>query len=1225
MKKYLLLAVWLVVSSICLHAQPPVNQECGTSLLPPAAPRAANCTNASTTYLDHFRRPQHWIPDLTNNTPIKTLRVNFIICQKEDGTGHLVDSPATRDKLQDLVDSVNYRFAHSIPKGYPSTCELSYAPIGVFDTKIRIHLNDILFVPDTNLFYHHGGSAASIDALHALYPETEESFNIFWVDTVFRNSGYWGKYSNFHSTADAIFTEGVKSNFYITHETMIGHFVHEISHGLGLHHIYNGPEPRNINHFDFLGDVWGGCKEPAMVDVTNPCFDNCGIGSNPCPCTVTDPDVVCHLKASCFFNNHPDPNPLMSGKVPAFYISPLQAGRFHRALSLYDNPFVINNTQMPQYVVEETSYSSPFNITSDQTWDFSIKMYQDIVVKPGNTLTITCNVLMPLNGKIIVEPGGKLVVDGGTISCAHDGLWRGIQVWGNSSLSQSPSNQGYLIVKNEAIIEHAHEAVSLWNPGFWAETGGVVRATESTFRNNRRDVGFISYKRTTGSGFEIPNLSYFSDVTFTWDNDFRHTTPLNHVTMYKVNGVLFSGCDFMDERDDPVSEWITNENALQCGIYSIDANYTVKGKCTDWVNNCPDNIGDPDLDPSTFTNLDFGIYASNTSSTYGITVDRSIFRNNLYGVELINIQSPTIGRSQFLFDVAGNNYIGTSEYGIHAVRSKGLRIEENEFENIDVAHNTYGIVCSHLGPTEERLYKNTFANLYMGCYAQGQNRSTSGAEGLQFLCADNTLNTFDHYVTSTLWNGPLNPVFGVRTINGTASHPSGTTFTQETSALEDYNNQSLHLLAYYYYTGNPLEKPEEISPDGDLTAVFTSGQPNQNACPSLFPTYPVELELSPVLHAGLVTEFESANASLQTKQQQYNGLVNGGNTVALMQSIANLTVNNSQQLKQTLASYSPYLTEEVIKAVLDYPSSVYPHAWGYHLVAANIDVAYEHGFMSYLMTKADPMPQNYVSSIQALLDAKTRTNKFTLEAEMAELSGRRDFAVNMILTDIINDTVRDLDTLRHWMYQKNEPYFMSGIIDSYLEEGDFNAASAEINALSNSISSYPAEMQAELTSLVSFKSMLVQKLSVPGAIANLSASELQTMHNYAYDVNYGLASYQAQEILCFFYGECADRAIDISSSTQQRLVSIKEEAEEGLPALKVYPNPALDHVVVELPGNTENVELSIVTLTGQVVLQRTTASNQVIWNTKELPNGVYMVKVAFASGKKLTKKLSVSH
>lgn len=64
----------------------------------------------------------------------------------------------------------------------------------------------------------------------------------------------------------------------------------------------------------------------------------------------------------------------------------------HRALAL----------KSVRRYVKNCPYSPiPLEITENETWDFNIKLYTDIIIKQGVTLTITCKVLMPDQAKII--------------------------------------------------------------------------------------------------------------------------------------------------------------------------------------------------------------------------------------------------------------------------------------------------------------------------------------------------------------------------------------------------------------------------------------------------------------------------------------------------------------------------------------------------------------------------------------------------------------------------------------------------------------------------------------------------------------------------------------------------------------------------------------------------------------------------------------------------------
>ena len=65
--------------------------------------------------------------------------------------------------------------------------------------------------------------------------------------------------------------------------------------------------------------------------------------------------------------------------------------------------------------------------------------------------------------------------------------------------------------------------------------------------------------------------------------------------------------------------------------------------------------------------------------------------------------------------------------------------------------------------------------------------------------------------------------------------------------------------------------------------------------------------------------------------------------------------------------------------------------------------------------------------------------------------------------------------------------------------------------------------------------------------------------------------------------------------------------------LKVYPNPAKDHVVISNISKGENI--SVYDLSGKILFQTKSPGNSLNINTSSYKNGIYLVKV----GEKTTK------
>lgn len=304
------------------------------------------------------------------------------------------------------------------------------------------------------------------------------------------------------------------------------------------------------------------------------------------------------------------------GDIPANthpWLPPSEIGEMHRNLHISSaRKYVDAEEEIRQYI-----------INNDQMWDWDIKLYGDLIIKEGCNLTISCLLEVPHYSRIIVEPGATLIVDGGTITSAHDDPWQGIEVWGNRNAHQWPDSNGNYqqgrLILNNATIENAIIAVNLWKDGSYNRTGGIVHATNSTFLNNVRSVHALHYiNYNPGSNDEMPYNATFTNCSFEINDDYPgYHTFSKHIDLNKVNGLRFSGCDFsLSSNAQGVSDY--NQ-----AIAAYSSGFRVNSICTDNFEPCIN------YKHSTFNNFRVGIYAvGDLSTSYSYYINQAIFNGN---------------------------------------------------------------------------------------------------------------------------------------------------------------------------------------------------------------------------------------------------------------------------------------------------------------------------------------------------------------------------------------------------------------------------------------------------------------------------------------------------------------------------------------------------------------------------------------------------------------------
>ena len=697
-----------------------------------------------------------------HNQPIKTINVNINILQKDDGSGNFQDNEDTRIRFRQIFAWINQFYSSGAPSDPIGWVE----ELPSYDSRIRFSIGEegserIYFYKNTD-YWNHSNSSSVYSYVSRVYPERMNAINVYVfgnpMDTI-RNASATLPTENFD------FNQYVKCYFWqpISDYAIANLLGHEFGHSLDLLHTYHArtaPAICNTNHDEFIRDVF-------MLDtITQEC--NC-------------PHYAVWGADAYAVNGDGITNNLMGGNSEQKYTSPLQVGMMHRSLSL---------TSVRKYVTCEKS-DIALVITNNEFWNLNIKLYQDLIIESGATLTISDNVIMLPDAKIIIKPGGKLIVDGATITTDiyETRKWQGIQVWGIDSLHQYLSNgqylQGVLELRNGATIENAVCAVDLWNPLDEHSEGGIVWATDAIFRNNAKTVHAINYSNySPSSGVEAHNMSWFRNCSFIIDSDYiGNNTFNNHVELNNVDGIKFYACSF--SVDNTASQLASSISA----IYASSAGFTVTSECSSPGFPCPES----DLIRSTFNGFDNAIHVTNNGgSVRTFSVSGSEFWNNEKGIYATNTGYATIIKN--IFNV-GNN--AQCNYGIYVDGVANFCIEENNFlRNTSTTNRTYGIAVENSGSYND-IYLNHFNNLYCGNISIGNNVvSGNNGLGLTYTCNTNSGNTHDFGV---LKDGTLG---NVDNSQGSSSLAAANTFSA--SQYHFYNSGNSNLTYYYKGSGSKI-------------------------------------------------------------------------------------------------------------------------------------------------------------------------------------------------------------------------------------------------------------------------------------------------------------------------------------------------------------------------------------------------------------------------------------
>lgn len=900
----------------------------------------------------------------------------------------------------------------------------------------------------------------------------------------------------------------------------------------------------------------------------------------------------------------------------------------------------------------DTYHPAPVTtINTNTTWNSDKFLTNSVIVKSGKTLTITTPnyapqtvIHMPSESYIHVEPGGKLIVNNSklTNSC-QDCFWKGIEASGKSAQEigwtnprvQSPTNVATVIIQGGSVVEHARNAVCNYSEvaGQLDNVGGIIQVSNSTFRNNRRSLCWISYLAETSTGQPAADKSFASLCTFDIDDNWRgyanNMAFGTHASLDQVFGVSFYGNTFSNH-----STFGANKGSGS-GIHSYASQYKVVPACNAVAIPYPGGCPAANVVHNSFEDLTNGIYATgamNFITFGGIGVDQATFNRNAVGVYFDGADLGSVLRSNFTignaFQACGPNC--NQNIGIYAKDGAFSRIEENAFEGSGTREKL-GVVAENTGVlTDKKVYKCSFKDLDYGGFAKGNNAkygvNAYQRRGLLFLC-----NTFTGNDTDIVAYGTANTSFAaLHPLHGTANEGTGNTFPTNGGVIRYFGPTTPQ---FYHNNGNT--KPNSI------TGFLHYAVPNTPACPSLIPSGSGGSVAMAKIPSGQLEDYggglRSEIAAAATEMSALEAALDNGNTQSILESIDAATTEDPGEIYNFIMETSPYSSETVLRALVN--KDVLSLEETVEVLAANPDVLRAPGFMDFLKNDAPSIfPEDALNELEEASNEVTERGES--EVSVANHVSTAGQYFNVMSGDLAFDTsLVNADSLAAWysVLPTAAARFAKAAVHSTL--GQYEDADKTYAEVAEDLELTMQEL-AERMAYMRIDTLLRTMKTEGQHITSMMPTQLAMLESLMVAGN-GRAAVTAGKLVAVannnFIRSCVEGTVQTFYPTLRRAARGNRfggsggTAERPLTANRVdaSPNPTSEAVTFQyyLPVHKGTVAIFVRDASGRNVFRRELeqTTGKVVWDVRTVSPGTYLYSVrdarrGLAEGKIVVKR-----
>jgi hypothetical protein len=831
-------------------------------------------------------------------------------------------------------------------------------------------------------------------------------------------------------------------------------------------------------------------------------------------------------------------------------------------------------------------------VDNDETWNNHKLIMSNVIIPEGVTLTITGTVELSENSKIIIERGGKLFLDGGTLTSACAGMWQGIEVWGDPTLPSYEIYQGAVYILNGGTIENAVlgiRTVKTLQAGDGEElveynyAGGIVKSVNGRFINNQAAVRFYKYPAT---GYSHVNTSFFSGTLFETNEDyFGATNPGPFAYLDNINMVKFNVCEFVNN---------LGTSNQQTGLYSLNSQFLVNG--FESGNN---------LQYTLFKDLWYGIYATANNPSRFADIRLTKFDLCHRGLYISGMTNARVTSNQFNTN-ATYKPLPLGGYGMYLNNSTGYWVEDNDYYHEGPTQVGIGIIVHNSGAVPNEIYNNRFTNLTMGVSAQENNGNMFTTAGLQILC-----NDFVQCAADILVPRPSTYGWGIAGNQGANSldptHMAGNLFHIPSPVpngdFDDINNQGRHMNYYYpsnFAPGYSRVKPVDYTQNSvtihgkNVTDIWTP----ETGCPS-----GIETGGGGEDPRTLMAESQQKIDSTETLLTM---LVDGGNTQSLQTEVEQSFPPEAMAIYTELIDKSPYLSDTVVSTAIG-KENVLIDAMIRDVMVANPHSAKNEQLLNKLDDRWTPLPDYMVEQIlqgRNLISVKEKT-----ESQLARFMLDKTRAMSRLERTYRSDTANmqsSLDSLAMLYATDHTPESKYRLAFLQLERGEAVQGQATLNAIPVQFTLRPGQVD-EHAKLVEYYNLLV---TFAGSAPDSAA--VQALYGLSQHEPYHAAMYATNMLIALGEVQYEEPVImpDYLKSARASGSQPGVDKTRKPQMLKVKPNPAKDFIIVEYELETGgNILIEVTDVSGKPVhsMQAINARDEVTVDTRHWKPGAHIV------------------